>query len=205
MSKKVLTRMFFLVLVGGLIYGGVDLAGAAGPPSIVTGTVTVANTPSSPVPVQQEGTATVNVSNTSLPVTGTVTTKSGDNPAFQPISADCGIDAVEGVAECNIYEVPAGKELVVTSVSVKATLPTGQAPQDVDFEHRVGGGDTPFFVPVSEVGSNANNATWQGGLATQFYADPGTGLSFSEVADNPSISGGMVAASIDGYLVTLPS
>jgi hypothetical protein len=57
-----------LVLVLGLAYGGLDLAGATGPPSIVTGQVTVANTAANPVPVQQQGTATVTVANDTVPV-----------------------------------------------------------------------------------------------------------------------------------------
>jgi hypothetical protein len=48
-------------LVSGVVYGGLDLAGATGPPSIVTGQVTVGNTPANPVPVRQQGTATVTV------------------------------------------------------------------------------------------------------------------------------------------------
>jgi hypothetical protein len=37
MSKKLLTRMFFLVLVGGLIYGGVDLEADARVRAALTG------------------------------------------------------------------------------------------------------------------------------------------------------------------------
>jgi hypothetical protein len=92
MTSKTLARLAFLVLAVGLVYGGLDIAGAA-PPGGVSGGVTVQNTPTNPVPVsgsvdvgntpgvkidptgntvQISGTPTVNVNNASLPVAGTV-------------------------------------------------------------------------------------------------------------------------------------
>jgi hypothetical protein len=81
-ARKLITTMFVLVLVLGLAYGGLNLAGAAGPPSIVSGTVTVGNDATSPLPVQQQGTANVNVTNSSLAVTQTPIT-GGGNESFQ--------------------------------------------------------------------------------------------------------------------------
>jgi hypothetical protein len=87
-GRRLLTSMFVLVVVLGLAYGGLNLAGAAGPPSNVTGIVTVGNDPSNPVPVQQQGTANVNVTNTSVPVheQGTANVNVDNFPAIQPVS-----------------------------------------------------------------------------------------------------------------------
>ena len=117
--RKYAIRGGLLVLALGLVYGGLDFAGAAPTPPGLNQTVTVANSVATPVPVQQQGTATVNVSNASIPVTGTVKTSAADNPAFQPINRSCSSDpTLTGAGQCFLYTVPTGKELVVTDVSV---------------------------------------------------------------------------------------
>jgi hypothetical protein len=87
-----LARLGGVALALGLIYGGFDLAGATGPPSNVTGIVTVGNDASNPVPVQQQGTATVNVNNTPLPVQqqGTATVNVSNTPL--PVTGTVKID-----------------------------------------------------------------------------------------------------------------
>jgi hypothetical protein len=58
--KPTLLKFVFLVVALGLLYGGLDLAGAApGSPGPPTTTVIVGNTATSPVPVQEQGTVTV--------------------------------------------------------------------------------------------------------------------------------------------------
>jgi hypothetical protein len=72
--------MLLLALVIGVGYGGLDLAGAA--PSISS--VIVGNTAANPVPVLQQGTASVNVTNGSVPVSGSV----GIDPSANTVALD---------------------------------------------------------------------------------------------------------------------
>jgi hypothetical protein len=219
MNVRWLARLGGVALTLGLIYGGFDLAGATGPPSTITGIVTVGNDTSNPVPVQQQGTATVNVNNTplpvqqqgtatvnvnnaSLPVTGTVKTMAGDNPAFQPITQQCSASA-NFEAACVLYTVPSGKELVVTSVSADGQFQAGATPSRVAVQHEVGGFQSAFDFPINLYGT-ANNVGWfSGGAATQFYADPGTNVvGVADMAQGNSI---LAEFNMDGYLVNLPS
>ena len=74
MRRRVLIGALLLVGVGVVLGATVfrtDIAQATG----LAQSVTVANTPSNPVPVQQQGTASVNVTNTSLAVHDQATTQ----------------------------------------------------------------------------------------------------------------------------------
>jgi hypothetical protein len=106
----------FLLLLGSAVLGATvfhePIASAAG--SVTS--VLVSNSKTSPIPVQEqnldganirvheEGTANVNVTNTSLPVQGTL----GVRPAGTPVTIN-----IDGAG----YVVPAGKHLVVTYIS----------------------------------------------------------------------------------------
>jgi hypothetical protein len=106
--------------------------GANGPPAQ---TVTVGNSAAEPVPVQQQGTASVNVSNTSLPVNGTVkidpagntvNTNQADNPAFSPVQGSAEVNVFGGnSSRASAYTVPGGKELVIQNVTFHASLAAG--------------------------------------------------------------------------------
>jgi hypothetical protein len=213
MNNRLVIRLGVLVLALGLVYGGLDLAGAApganGPPPQ---TVIVGNTATQPVPVQQQGTASVNVSNASLPVSGTVKidpggngveTTAADNPAFQPVTRACFDDHTGGV-NCDLYTVPAGKELVVTTASINITLAKASSTglSEALIGHVAGGNAGAFYVPVSNVGTGDLTSTLQGGGMTQFYADPGTTVTCSA----GSLGSGEMAeeCSVDGYLVNVP-
>jgi hypothetical protein len=198
MAKRTLTRLGVLVLALGLLYGGLNVAGATGPPGLITGVVTVGNTPSNPVPVQQQGTATV---------TGTVKTSAADNPAFQPVAKDCDHGGT-GSANCDLYTVPSGKELVVTLVSMGANVGGGGGDFLVQatFTHRTSqefGGDV--FVPMSKMGTDSHNVNWYlGALMTQFYVPAGQVVSCGAVADLATDVVD-VECNMHGYLVDVPS
>jgi hypothetical protein len=213
MNKRLVIRLGVLVVALGLVYGGLDLAGAApsgnGPPPQA---VIVGNTAAQPVPVQQQGTATVNVNNASLPVNGTVkidptgngvVTKAADNPAFQPVTRVCFDDQVGGV-NCDLYTVPAGKELVATGVSINIILAKAGSTvlSEALIGHTAGGVAGAFYIPVSNIGTSDFTSTFQGGVMTQLYADPGTTVTCNAGSQG---SGEMAEeCSLDGYLVNLP-
>src|SRR5438477_4922506 len=99
--------------------------------------VVVTNSASQPVPVAQQGTASVNVANTVQVNPGVVSTKAADNPAFQAFKTK-GLAAEsnggEGLLDTNTYTVPAGKELVVESVSFRYLMPSSESPTEIEIE-----------------------------------------------------------------------
>jgi hypothetical protein len=195
---------------------------------VVTNTASnpVPVTPTGTVPVHEQGTANVNVTGTPSVAlassgntvkidgagSGPLQTKAADNPAFQPISASCEIiDSLNGFG-CDLYTVPAGKELVVTTVSVNGLFPgSSDTLAHVFIARKINGDTTPaFFIPVSFHGAAScagcisTDVYFSGGTATQFYADPGTtmvGVGGLQ-SGNENIEAGF---DIEGYLVNLPS
>jgi hypothetical protein len=213
MSKRTfVTRLVLLVIVGGLIYGGIDLAGAASPPNVVTGSVTVANTPSNPVPVQQQGTATVSVNNASIPITGTVKidpstvvhTSDANIPAFQPVEKSSGT-AGGGDLDADLYTVPAGKELVVDEITALMTVPTDTVDLTSYFyvldpaaQTAVIGASLPMITELDQIGPQPYASE-----QTQFYAGPGTHVECHAQAE--VVVAMTMSCSFAGHLVDLPS
>jgi hypothetical protein len=231
MSRRVLTTLGLGVLVLGLIYGGLDIAGAAVPGGI-SGTVTVDNTPTNPVPVQQQGTATVSVgnaannpvpvqqqgtatvsvSNTSLPVTGTVKidptantvqTSAADNPAFRPVELSGGFafDAGNLAGNSQVFTVPAGNELVIQSVTFFGFLPTGEHIPGVSVETNSNANYFPSLSDVPAPGGSSDAVI--GGGQTTIYVNPGDVVVVSATRDS-STGAGNIEVGINGYLVNLP-
>jgi hypothetical protein len=185
MAQRTLIRIGGLVLVIGLLYGGLGVADATPP----TQDVVVTNTPTSPVPVQEQGTVTVS---------------SADNPALQPVEVTHGGPTSTGGPGL-LYTVPAGKELVVDQVSASSQQPI-DAPVPAALMYVNSGPDTLFRtnVPVAQSWSNLTENFFVGSEQTQFYAPPGSNLvcnlGFSSVG--PTI---IAYCSFAGHLVDLPS
>jgi hypothetical protein len=115
------------------------------------------------VPVQQQGAAIVNVSNTSLPVTGTVKidptgstvkTNQADSPAFSPVHGSTEVDVFgQNSGRASGYTVPAGKELVIQNVTFQANLNAGN-----DFYYAIvaqGSSVVDYLPMLSETHLNA--------------------------------------------------
>lgn len=192
--RKTIVTLAVLVPVLGLVYGGLNIAGAAQPAASSNVTidntaanpvpveeqstvnVKVRNANGNPVPVQQQGPLTVTVSNPSLPVTGTLNidpssvqkTSAADNPALQPV------EVVGG--EGNIYSVPAGKELVIDQVSIIAipVSPSVPAATGELLVRTPGSSLASFseFFPLEVSGG----IFMSGSQHTQFYASAGQNL-----------------------------
>src|SRR5262245_54265306 len=120
--------------------------GGAAPPGPID--VIVRNATANPVPVAQQGTASVNVTNSSLPVT-----QVGDVPARQ--YQDCqSVFLPSGVITAfkHFAAVPAGRRLVVKHASVYAQLPSGQVPQ-ARVAGLLDGVGFDMYIPMSEQGT----------------------------------------------------
>jgi hypothetical protein len=199
MSKIWMTRLGVLVLALGLIYGGLDIAGAApGGPGPPAQTVVVDNTATNPVPVQQQGTATVTFANSAIK------TSAADNPAFQPVVVNKGTDDSLGVIFEDLYTVPAGKELVITNISAQVGVPQATDFSDLHFNSEVGGQVGVVYLPATKIGSDSSHDISNGTSMTQIYGDPGTHVGCA--AQRNSAQGDfLLNCSFEGYLVDLPS
>jgi hypothetical protein len=176
--------------------------------------VSVGNTAANAVPVQQQGTATVNVSNASLPVTGTVKidptgnpaqTQAADNPAFQPVHAIASTAAGDGVFDVSgvAYTVPADKELVVEYVSFALSAPPTDAWTN-GYLSTTSGGLINFVNLDGTVTPVTNTDTvTSGGQTVRLYYPPGSDLACT-FERAPAVSFGDMSCDISGYLVSLP-
>jgi hypothetical protein len=199
-AGKLIGTMFLLVFVLGLAYGGLNLAGAAGPPSVVSGAVTVANTPSNPVPV----TGTVTVGGTStvqLNPSTVVQTSAADNPAFQPFEATLDTDTVVGndFMRTNSVAVPAGKELVIQSASFLLAAPLGASVAEAFLDAGVQNWFAIGHTDAS-LASALTQGTWQGSI----YVPSGTLVDCAVVASSLTSGSPDLHCTINGYLVNLP-
>lgn len=189
------------IVVGGTMVGGLTTAGGAAPNP----------PPPPPLPVA--------VTNTPLPVTGTVslggtgTVNVGNTVAVQhapaaPFTASVSDTEAPGPGTSTVsFTVPAGKRLVIEEISVSGLLSAA----DVG-EHR-----SPAFnvsVETNNVGRtfwlsdlayhldqpNAH-ARWTGTQAIRLYADGGTSVSFTILPPPGTYSGLSASYTVSGYLV----
>jgi hypothetical protein len=157
--KKILSLSVGLVVLGTLLIvintgtgsaQSVHLNSMAAATTIPAIPVTVANTPlpvTGTVNTNINGTPTVNVG--SLPavqlsgtpavsVSNTASTPlyvDADRPARNSFSASCftdNYDPVYGQASCTIFTIPAGRQVVIESVSCTAEVAAGQGPAQAD-------------------------------------------------------------------------
>jgi hypothetical protein len=122
MSLRRLVRVGALVLAIGLIYGGLDLAGAV--PPATHNDVTVDNTAGNAVPVQQQGTA-------SVAVQGTATVHVDNVPATQAVTVAVPASAFNAQEDWNgcgcggtgdaLFRDAAGTRYAISSVTLAST------------------------------------------------------------------------------------
>ncbi len=178
--------------------------------------VTVNNTAANPVPVHEQGTANVNVTNSSLNVEGTVgmdPTANGvhemNSVAASPFSRST--DGTFGTgnpgrfnADLELYTVPAGQRVVITYAAAKVIVPFG--------EHAIvtlrSDGATRGFMPLTDAGafavSGANQFLTGGGPVSIVYG-PGATIvvnAFRSAGDGDN--NGYVEATVTGFTVPVP-
>ena len=150
-----------LLVVAGVVLGATvfrtDIAQATG----LAQAVTVNNTPANPVPVHEQGTAQVNVTNSSLDVSGTVGIDPGANGVHEvnsvaesPFARTAFTSFGSGNpdafnAELDVYTVPSGKRAIVTYAAVSVNIPAGEHATVVILN----GGSSRGFLPLTDAGS----------------------------------------------------
>lgn len=172
--------------------------------------VTVTNTP---LPVQ----GTVQVTGTpAVQVTSSVTAPvyvDADRPARNGFNASCftgNVDAVYGQASCTLFSIPAGRQVVIETISCQAELYAGDGPGDVQLivpnTPLLGGADhVSHMLTLSKQASSASLDIWRMTTPLKAYASApaqgstAVGLFFRA---NPARPGPQdMICTVSGYLV----
>ena len=123
-----------------------------------------------------------------------------DNPALQPVQA---FGFTSNNNSVSIITVPAGKRLVIESVSASMTIATGQRFLTVSVLTSIaanGSLQNHYFTPIF-TGTFSGNDYFTFGESMRFYANPETTVYLSR---NTTNSTGSVGVTISGYYVNLP-
>ena len=159
--------------------------------------VKVANTDSEAVPI----TGSVNVANLGSAI---LRVQDVDHPARQPVQAHaiCPDDGFR--CPLDLYEVPAGKRLVIEYVSFRALIPVGQV-AELEISTVVSGQTGLYLLPMTQPSVNTSGGIPRTSVAQQvrLYADPGTKVRF-EGMRNSDTGPQAYFYSFSGYLVNVP-
>jgi hypothetical protein len=164
--------------------------------------VFVTNDAAHAVPVAPQG--TVNIAG-SVGVTNTSTNPvavTDVNDAQQPVILQGSINFSVGASESDdlVYTVPAGKRFVLETISMSASLPTGEnIGADVDGELGLANPVHWQIIPTNEGVFSGDNifAAFQQG---RIYFEPGEQI-YTEVGRSATTGAGGGSISISGYLV----
>lgn len=127
-----------------------------------------------------------------------IPTREVDNPAKQPFSASSNafFPANSNSLIINLSGPPAGKTLVVESITGNALIPTGQNLWSVSIN-----GNFLTVVPQGDVGSGNNAFVFSQQL--RLYI-PAQGTMTFVFGRNSQMGGGVAGVSVSGYLVDAP-
>jgi hypothetical protein len=186
-----------LVAVITIIASGSATGQKGGPPVVDT---RVVNTAAHPVPVTIQGSAQIDSDSP-------ISVRDVDQPARQPFAATLHFVFEDGNrnAFAHLGVVPAGKRLVVESVSYKANVISGQIAEGA-IRVTTNGKTCDYMVPPVFVRTFLAGATqvdrFLGEAAVRLYADPGTEVIgvFDRFVTNKVGDGDVTVA---GYLVDL--
>ncbi len=198
-----------IVLVGlGACAMGVTMLGTApaytqqGPPGL---DVNVVNTPT--VNAQQSGLWNVGINgsvNIGNPAASPVPVRDVDNPARQPFQWPFVWSVAPGSFDefSPFVTVPAGKRLVIETISVQATADVVSHIR-IRIQTTADGQLSGHFIDVANRGGAAGLTNFHGTHAVRIYADPGSSVRFG-AGRNDSSGFVSVEAAISGYFVDVP-
>jgi len=213
MKNKLMVALATGVLIGSFVLGSVFAGHAA--PNPPTQNVSVVNTTSEPVPTQAVGTTTVSgsvsiansptvqVGNTSA---SPVAVRDVDNPARHPFQFYATFSKTGGnLIVDNQIAVPAGKRLVIETITLQAFVPAGQ--KLLAQLHMVGGGTfvQHNIMLTPQGGFNFDLLDYFAATETvRMYADQGSAvpLHVTRSSNDANFWGG--SYTVAGYLVDVP-
>lgn len=99
------------------------------------------------------------------------------------------------------FTLPAGKRLVIESVSAVATLSSGIVPRYLKLRTTVSGGEVEHAIPLALVGGESCCDFYSAALATKIYADAGTDVRVVLELSSPTNSWAENFVSVSGFLL----
>jgi hypothetical protein len=132
-----------------------------------------------------------------------------DNPARQPVNFDVFLNLFLNTPSATFLQdssitVPAGKRLVIETISIDTTVGTGQRPT-ARLESLAGGKFANHIFPQTKAGSDAFSDYYQGLYSLRLYADPNTSITLVAARDSAGTTvNGQIVFHITGYYVNLP-
>jgi hypothetical protein len=165
-------------------------------PLPVSGTVNVSNLPSSQI-VSFNGTAQpVSISNTaSTPLV----VRDVDRPTRHPFALHLSCNPLDGIGCNSAIPDPANQEFVIETVSVQATLPTGQR-ASVELGYWIGGDKDLLYLPLELQGTFSGDDHFANTISARAYAEPGANVSLNATRNSNSGTAHFYMA-VSGYLV----
>ncbi|MDE2370793.1 MAG: hypothetical protein KGN16_17625 [Burkholderiales bacterium] len=134
-----------------------------------------------------------------------------DRPAAQPVGAMCQTYFSAIQVTCKLLTVPAGKRLVVESVTWHVPTIAGQQPSKVAFGlvpldghvNFVPGYDQAYFASINPFPTNFSGSTllYAGSQALRFYADEGRTVRVELDGPAAAAAGYEAGFGLSGYLV----
>ena len=168
--------------------------------------VVVVNTPAQPVPTTVQGTVQTAVQGTvQTSIVGTVSVKDVDDPARHPFADIKVISFDDGEAQddTEFDPVPAGKRLVIETVTLRSQAAAGQIWDVIMFVTTNGAPiahalELPTFQTLGDI--DIRTAT----LPVRFYADPGTQVKVHAHREYGTVGLAGVNVTISGHYVSVP-
>lgn len=131
-----------------------------------------------------------------------------DNPGRATIvNATCGQAVSEGgLFECSpIYTVPTGYRLVVEQVEGSCITRAGQGVSAANLQVIQAGFDTYHAIPLlGGVPITLQSIIYSANLPVRYYADPGSGFTFTASASDQDQHDSSCTFALNGYLISYP-
>jgi hypothetical protein len=126
-----------------------------------------------------------------------------DNPGRDPFQIQLPVPIAAGTNAPNaVFQVPAGKRLVIEYVSAMGNVPVGQRVQFVNVNTFSSGSLVFHYLRATEMGTSSATpgVGYIASEAVRFYADPGTQVRVA-VNRNDGAGTGTFTIAVSGYLV----
>ena len=220
-TSGILKRSAF-VLLGLAIVAVLGLSNASRAIAAQMVDVIVRNTTANPVPVQQLGPVTVdgtvgitgtptvgitgtpNVTVSNLPLApgaGALLTRSVDEPARHGFQATCAASGT-GLITCNLGTVPAGKTLVIDTISAAIFTEPQAALATVAVITAIGSTTTTHYLVPVTIGSSGANDFYAAHHSTRIFAQAGSSVDASAL--NNVLGQYSINMTISGELIDTP-
>ena len=130
-----------------------------------------------------------------------------DNPARQPVQFNAFVNFINGKDSANVqnfFIVPAGKRLVIETITGEIFAPIGQQVRPTLITTADGNFAPNHTLVFDSKVTVAAQDIYRATLPVRFYADAGTSVILSVRRNSTSGNSGTAEVTFSGYLVNLP-